>query len=190
MRSTSFAIAMLSVIATSAVGQGADPLIGTWKMNLEKSTSTLPPFKSATLAITGEGQNRTLTAEGVDANSQLFKVVYRHIYDGQPHPTTGSPDYDSSTYTRIGNTINIVRFRQGKAVEVGQGVIVPGQTYTVSVEGIDVNNQAYRSATVFDRQRSHGVAVTSWVVYPDNSARCGRSPPHCNYLIVLGLGRK
>jgi hypothetical protein len=104
MKSVLLAAAALSIIATNAFGQSVDPLIGTWKMNLEKSTSTLPPVKSATLAITGEGQSRTLTAEGVAANSQSFKFVYQHIYDGQPHPTTGNPEYDSSTYARIGNT--------------------------------------------------------------------------------------
>jgi hypothetical protein len=126
-----------------AFGQGVDPLIGTWKMNLEKSTSTLPPFKSATLAITGEGQNRTLTAEGVDANSQPFKLVMLHIYDGMPHPT-GSPDYDSTAFTRIGSTIN--------GVEVFQMVIVPGKTLTNAAEGIDANNRSYHYIHAFDRQ--------------------------------------
>jgi hypothetical protein len=72
--------------------------------------------------------------------------------DGMPHPTTGSPDFDSTSYTRIGNTINGVRFKQGKAVEVGQAVIVPGKTYTLTIEGINANNQPYHSVAVYDRQ--------------------------------------
>jgi hypothetical protein len=139
-------------LALLAFGQGIDPLIGTWKMNVEKSTSTAPLAKSITLNWTGEGQNLTNNADVVDAQGRAFKAVFRHIYDGMPHPTTGSPDYDSSTYTRIGNTINIVRFRQGRTVEVGQGVIVPGKTYTLSIEGVDANNQPYRSVIVYDRQ--------------------------------------
>jgi hypothetical protein len=79
-------------------------------------------------------------------------MVFRHIYDGMPQPTTGSPDFDQTTYTRIGNTINSVRFRQGKAVEVGQAVIVPGKTYTLTTEGIDANGQSYRGVGVYDRQ--------------------------------------
>jgi hypothetical protein len=135
-----------------AFGQSVDPLIGTWKLNHEKSTSTFPAFKSGTLAITGEGQNRTLTAEAVDANSQSYKIVYRHIYDGQPHPTTGSPDYDSSTYTRIGNAINGVRSKEGKPVEVMQGIIDPGKNYTVRAEGIAANGEPYHYVYVYDRQ--------------------------------------
>jgi hypothetical protein len=65
--------------------------------------------------------------QGVDPliGSGPFKRVLLHIYDGMPHPTTGNPEWDSTAFTRVGNTINWVRFKQGKIVEVGQGVIVP-----------------------------------------------------------------
>ena len=135
-----------------AFGQAVDPLIGTWKMNVEKSTSSAPLAKSQTLTWSGEGQNLIDTNEGLDAQGQPFKIIFRHIYDGMPHPTTGSPDYDSTIYWRIGNTINIVRSRQGKTAELGQAVIVPGKTYTITVEGINANNQRYHSVVVFERQ--------------------------------------
>jgi hypothetical protein len=145
------AIAAL-IIASPAFGQGVDPLIGTWKMNVEKLVSSVPFSRSMTITWSGEGQNVTSTAEGVDAEGKPFKIIFQAIYDGMPHPSTGSPNYDSSTFNRIGNTINWVRFRQGKTVEVGQGIVVPGKTYTFSSEGIDANNQPYHIVSVFDRQ--------------------------------------
>jgi hypothetical protein len=151
MKSTISALAFFG-LTLPAFGQGVDPLIGTWKLNPEKSVTSFPLQRSLTGTWSGEGQNLVNNAEGVDAQGQPFHVVFRHIYDGMPHPTTGSPDYDSTAYTRIGNTINIVRFRQGKTVEVGQGVIVPGKTYTLTIEGIDANNQPYHGVSVFDRQ--------------------------------------
>jgi hypothetical protein len=151
MKRTIFALVLFG-LASPAFGQGVDPIIGAWKLNLEKSTSTFPPFKSVLLTFTGEGQNRTLVAEGIDANSQPFKIQYSHIYDGQPHPTTGTSLYDSSTYTRIGNTINIVRFRNAKPVIVSQSILIPGKTYTVTEEGIDLSGQLYHSVGVYDRQ--------------------------------------
>jgi hypothetical protein len=78
----------------------------------------------------------------------------------------GSPDYDSTTYTRIGNTINHVRFRAGKPVEVGRAVIVPGKTYTITEEGIDANNQPYHRALVFDRQKGGKSCFTSLLSSP------------------------
>jgi hypothetical protein len=152
MKRLGLAIIVAIGLTLPAFGQGVDPLIGTWKLNLEKSTSTNPLQRSLTLTWTGEGQNLIDTSEGIDAQGQAFKVVYRHIYDGMPHPTTGNPDYDSTIYYRIGNTINGVRFRQGKTSEVTQTVIVPGKTLTITAEGIDANNRPYHFAVVLDKQ--------------------------------------
>jgi hypothetical protein len=137
-----------------AFGQGVDPLIGMWKLNTEKSIGSPGSVpKNMSNTFVGEGQNFTNTAEGVDAQGQPFKVVFRHIYDGMPHPTTGNPiNYDSSTYTRIGNTINVVRIRQGKTVEVAQAVVLPGKTYTATAGGIDVNGRPYHYVLVSDRE--------------------------------------
>jgi hypothetical protein len=147
-----FGLGIIVAIALTlpASSQGVDPLIGTWKLNVEKSTGPVP--KSLTTTYVGEGQNFANTVEGVDAQGQPFEIVNRHIYDGMPHATTGNPNYDSTTYTRIGNTINIVRFRQRNTVEVGQIVIVSGKTYTVTAEGIAVNGQQYHYVFVEDRQ--------------------------------------
>jgi hypothetical protein len=147
-----FATAALLYLTLPAFGQGVDPLIGSWKLNVEKTTSDLPLPKSQTDTFAGEGQNFTNTAAGVDAQGRAYKIVFQHIYDGQPHPTTANLNYDSSTYTRIGNTINTVRFRNGKVAEIGQVVIIPGKTYAFSAEGIDANNRPYHSFMVFDRQ--------------------------------------
>jgi hypothetical protein len=83
MRSIFLAIATLSIIATSALGQGVDPLSGTWKLSLEKSTyiGNQPP-KSQTNTFTGEGQQFVDTVEGVNAQGQAVKIVFQHIYDG------------------------------------------------------------------------------------------------------------
>ena len=140
-------------MALPAFSQGVDPLIGTWKLNPEKSTyvGAVPP-KSQTLTFTGEGRNFIDTVEGVDAQGQSFKLVFQHIYDGMPHPLTGSPDYDSTTFTRTGNTISSVRFKNGKTVVVSQMQIVPGKTITLVTGGINVNNQPFYTVTVMDRQ--------------------------------------
>jgi hypothetical protein len=133
-------------------GQGVDPLTGTWKLNLAKSTSTYPLNKSLTLNIVREGQNLVANADGVDAQGQPFKRVLQHIYDGQPHPTMGHPDFDSSAFTRVGNTVNVVRFKNGKVVEVAQYIIDPGKTYSGHSEGITANGQPYHDYLVWDWQ--------------------------------------
>jgi hypothetical protein len=150
MKMTTFALAFLA-LTLPAFGQGVDPLIGTWKMNVEKSTSTRPLEKSITLTFTGEGQSKTLVATGVDAQDRPFKVTYQHIYDGMPHPTTGSDDVNSSAYALIGNIVNVVRFKNGKPVDIGQSIIVPGKTYTYTHD-FELNGQLHHDVIVYERQ--------------------------------------
>ena len=153
MKQSCLGIVIAIILSLPAFAQDVDPLIGTWKLNVEKSTSVgIPLNRSGTLTFTGEGQNLIDTAEGIDAQGQPYKFVFQHTYDGMPHPTTGSPDYDQTTYTRIGNTINGVRFKQGKTVEVTQMVIVPGKTFTGTQEGVDAKGQPYHRVLVYDRQ--------------------------------------
>jgi hypothetical protein len=88
----------------------------------------------------------------VDDQGRPFKTVLKHIYDGKPYPVTGDDAFDTNAFTRIGNTINGVRFRNGKVVEIIQSVIVPGKTFTGTYEGVDPNGQLYHGVRVFDRQ--------------------------------------
>jgi uncharacterized ParB-like nuclease family protein len=146
-------VMLAAIFAMPAFGQGVDPLIGTWKLNLEKSTFTgrVPP-KSRTTTWAGEGQNLAVTVEGVEANGQPLKLIFGHIYDGQPQPVTGSPDYDSNTYHRIGNSISGIWFKNGKVVGLTQVQLVPGKTVTVIEEGIDAGDLPYHDVLVFERQ--------------------------------------
>jgi len=138
-----------------AFGQGVDPLIGTWKLNLEKSTFTgrVPP-KSRTATWAVDGENLAVTIEGVEAKGQPLKLTVKLINDGRPHPVIGSPDNESNSniYHRIGNSINGTFFKDGKVVGLAQVQLVPGKTVTVIEEGIDAGDLRYHDVLVFERQ--------------------------------------
>jgi hypothetical protein len=143
--------ALAGVLAVPAFSQGIDPLIGTWKFNAAKSTGAL--IRSGILTFTAAGgQNLVATSDAIDLQGNQFRGTLMHTYDGMPHPTTTSPDYDATTYTRLGDTINIVRFKQGKVVEVSQSVIAD-KTYTNTGAYINpANGQVSHSVSVFDKQ--------------------------------------
>jgi hypothetical protein len=77
-----------------------------------------------------------------------------HVYDGLPHPTTVSPDYDATVITRVdANTLIASRLKDGKLVQIGTFVMSQdGKTLTVAVTGINRNGQAVNSTAVFDKQ--------------------------------------
>jgi len=158
---TSMALIFLAAVLVTAVPQTglgqSNPLIGTWKLNLAKSKYLgAPAPRSTTLTFTAEGENLKLTADTIDAQGQAVKTVFTHIYDGKPHPTTGVAGglYDSSAYTRSdANTINIVRLKDGKAVQTGWAVLsADAKTYTVTTGGTGPNGQAMSSVAVFEKQ--------------------------------------
>jgi hypothetical protein len=88
----------------------------------------------------------------VNAQGHAVKVVFQHIYDGLPHPTPGSPDWDSVAYTRTGNTINFNRFKNGRTVQIGELLIAPGKTFTLIVGGVAADNQPFYTVAVFDKE--------------------------------------
>jgi hypothetical protein len=151
MRRIILACAIAGALAGPALGQGVDPLIGTWKLNAAKSTGSA--YRSLTITFTAaEGQNLAGVSDGVDTQGNQVHGTLRHTYDGMPYPTTGAPDaFDSTRYIRLEDTISVVRFKQGKVVEVSQSVIVPGKTYTNSGVSV-VNGQIGHFTLVFERQ--------------------------------------
>jgi hypothetical protein len=144
-------VILAGILGVPAFGQGADPYIGTWKLNLEKTTFVnFAVPKSWTITWAAEGQNFITTLDQVNSRGGLGKVVFTMDFDGQPHPTTGSSIFDSATSTRFGNTIHLVYFKNGKAVAIGQYSCFGQITYTG--EGINANGQSYRLVLVYDRQ--------------------------------------
>src|SRR5215468_5745397 len=71
----------LAATALPRIGIAEDnPLIGTWKLNLEKSKySPGPAPRSLTLNFVADGANLTNTAEGIDAEGKAIKTVFAHL---------------------------------------------------------------------------------------------------------------
>jgi len=150
-----FSVALFAMAAPQVGLAQTSPLIGKWKLNLDKSKfSPGPPPKSQTLNFEGAGQDLKNTAEGIDAQGQATKIVFIHIYDGKPHPTAGSPLFDATTYTPVdAYHVNFVRSKDGKAVLTGSNVVSSdGTTYTVTTEGTGANGEKISSVAVFEKQ--------------------------------------
>jgi hypothetical protein len=141
-----------------AFGQSSNPLLGTWKLNVAKSTYPVqvPAPKSAITTFAPDGQNVINTAETIDTQGQASKIVFTHIYDGKPHPVTGVPSniYTEVTYNRLNiSTWNWVRSKDGKTVQIGSLVTSDDdKLLTVTTILTDANGQLVRVVTVWDKQ--------------------------------------
>ena len=150
---------MLLGLAIAALPQGSlaqsNPLIGTWKLTVDKSKFAGPPReRRSILTYTLDGQNIRATDQLIDAEGNPATAVFMHIYDGTPHPSTGLSVYDASAYTRVdANTIIVSRFKAGKLVGIGALVVSQdGKILTNPETGIRANGQPYDVILVYDKQ--------------------------------------
>jgi hypothetical protein len=134
----------------------SDPFTGLWQLSVAKSKYTPgPPPKSQTVYIQGEGQNRKITAVGINAAGNAVSQVWSEfVGDGKPHPITGNPNVDTQTYT-LGDarTINISRLKDGKTVGTASVVVSPdGKTMTFNNSTTQATGRQISDTQVYDKQ--------------------------------------
>ena len=157
-RRTFTTTALLGLAVATALPQAglaqSNPLIGTWKVNIEKSKFTGTAFRSQTNTYQQDGQNIKGTVQIVDAQGKTTTTVLLHIYDGQPHPLTGNPNYDARSYTRVdANTLISASMKAGKLVQVATIVISSdGKTFTTTNTGIQPSGLMGTNIQVYEKQ--------------------------------------
>jgi hypothetical protein len=152
---------MALVLAVAAPHRTAfaqsDPLAGLWRLNLAKSKYTPGPApKSVIVNIQGEGQNRKLTAVGINAAGNAISQAWSEfVEDGKPHPVAaGNANVDTQTCTRVdANTINISRLKEGKAVGTASLVVSPdGKTMTFNNSTTQATGRQISEVQVYEKQ--------------------------------------
>src|SRR3974390_2060678 len=91
--------AILAIFAGAAFA--ADPAVGTWNLNLAKSTfSPGPAPKSQTRTYAESAQGTTVTTKTTAADGKESTTTLTFKDDGKPYPVAGSPDADMVSVTR------------------------------------------------------------------------------------------
>jgi hypothetical protein len=145
-----FAAALLAVAAW-----GADPSIGTWKLNLDKSKySPGPPPKSSTVTFSQDGEFIVSKSEGVNAKGEQFESSSRWKRDGQDYAITGSKTLDTMAVKRIDDqTTDFTYKKAGKVVSTTRTVVSKdGKTVTATSTGTNTAGKKYNNRTVYDKQ--------------------------------------
>ena len=109
-------------------------LIGTWKINREKSKGAVAQQQGDTLTYSQDGLNMRVNSTVVDSKGTVTPTVLMHIYDGLPHPSIGFAGIDSSAYLRAdAYTYTFSRFKDGRLVQTGESKMSQdGKTQTVT----------------------------------------------------------
>jgi len=132
----------------------ADPLVGTWKLNLARSTFRPGPGPKGQLRIYRRSEDaEQLVSRGVGADGKPTLVQYTARYDGKDHHMTGSSGGDLIELQRIDlQTTKSIQKRSGKpAITALRTVSLDGRTLTVVTQGTTSSGDAIDATMVFDR---------------------------------------
>lgn len=154
-RNFSLVIALTSVLAFAAVAF-ADNHVGTWKLNLAKSSfSPGPAPKSQTLKIEAWGDDGVkYTSDGVGPDGKPTHAEFQAKYDGKDVPFKGNPDADTLAYKRIdANTLEATTKLKGKTTITAKAVVSKdGKTRTLTQTGTDAQGRTVKNVLVYEKQ--------------------------------------
>jgi hypothetical protein len=152
------ALAAVGVLAlgVSAAAQAPDPLVGTWKLDVAKSTYKPGPApKSVTVVIDPTaGKGIKVAIDVVPGDAAPMKVGYTSMRDGKDSPVTGHPAYDAVAITQTSPTEGTILYKMGgkPVVTAKTSVSKDGRTLTVTYTGTDPKGQAIHNVGVYTKQ--------------------------------------
>lgn len=154
-----FITALLVVAAVSgapmAVAATPDPVVGTWQLNVAKSTFTAgPAIKDQTRTYSHTGKTVTLVMKTVGADGKKSTTHTTYHFTGKDYPVTGNPDYNSLSGKQVDdNTAEFTLKKSGK--EIGtttRTVSADGKTLTSKQNFTTAAGEKVDSVLVFDKR--------------------------------------
>ena len=155
-------IAVLSVVliagwALTAYAQASEPWLGTWKVNLAKSSYSPDPKPTVpgVVKIEKMGDSYMTTIDLTDANGQKVHMETMWKFDGKDNPTKGAPAPNSTAaYKRVDDrTFETAGKVDGKAtITTKVTVSADGKTMTATQTGTNLQGQKVNNLIVAEKQ--------------------------------------
>jgi len=154
---TIFTRALIALAITGSAARGADHSIGTWKLNVKKSTYTPAPMPVKSLTVTREASDGgvKVTITGEQANGTPINATYTAKYDGIDVQVNGNTPYDTISIKQINeNTLSDARKKTGGPYDATSRTVIfnGGKTMTTNTKGTNGEGKEFTSTFVFDKQ--------------------------------------
>lgn len=147
-------LAVLALATVASVWAESDPRIGTWKLNVPKSTSSngqLPA--SETRTYTAQGSDIMGSTEGVNAKGKPISTHYNATADGKDRPSGSDASITLSIkQTGFGAYAGTIK-KDGNVIGTNTAVISGGgKVFTFKSKGTDAEGKSFTSTLVFEKQ--------------------------------------
>jgi hypothetical protein len=143
------------VFSVAARAQTTDPYVGTWTLDVAKSTYKPGPApKSTTVVVEAAGKGLKVSVDAVGADGTPMKWGYTSMRDGKDAPVTGNPNYDAVALTQsTPTTATAIYKKAGKVVITSKSsVSADGKTLTLTSTGTDPKGQAVNNVSVYTKK--------------------------------------
>ena len=145
----------LGVTTVASAADRADPVIGTWTLNLDKSKfhdGTAP--KSMTRVYSAGAAGTDMKVTGVNADGSAISQSVTLTYDGKDCAVTGGTLFDTLSLTKVnGSTVKSVLKKDGKVVgHTTRSISAKGKVLTLSTALKTAKGGTTHDVAVYDRQ--------------------------------------
>jgi hypothetical protein len=150
---------VLAVVFSGPLLAQSNPLVGTWKINLAKSSFTPAGTgpKSDTLTVQAQGDGVKISADGVNADGTRIAFSYTTNLDGKVSAISG-PGFpngaDTVAVKRVDANTNTATGKNAGEVVYTRRLVVSkdGKVMTITGKGTDEQGKPTTSTTVWDKQ--------------------------------------
>jgi hypothetical protein len=150
-------ITVLAFAASATLRAQANPLLGTWKLDVTKSKfDPGPGYKSRTRTVEAQGDGVKYTFEGVSADGKPVAYGFSVNFDGKDNPVTGSMPNGADTISakRIDSNHYVATQKKGgKQVGISNVTVSKdGKITTVDARGTTASGAKSHDVQVYDKQ--------------------------------------
>lgn len=146
---------VFTLMSVASAARAADPLIGTWKLNLAKSQFAAGHRpKSMTRTYAAAAGGTTMSVTGVDADGSPITQSATLTYDGKDDAYTGSTMWDTLSLKRVnGTTVKAELKKDGKVIgHTTRTISGKGKVLTLSTTFKTAKGGTVHEVSVFDKQ--------------------------------------
>jgi hypothetical protein len=133
---------------------GADPQMGTWKLNAAKSKVTSGTLKYTTVTVKSMLGKVNVVGNGIDADGKPVHSEWTGNFDGKDYRVTGDPIADTRSYTKVDDrTLDSTVKKGGKTIDTVRIVVsADGKSRNVTVSGTTPKGKRFKNVVVYDKE--------------------------------------
>ena len=140
------------LVLASMAASADDPFVGTWNLDVAKSTITGLPPKSDITKTEAVVDGLKFQRDIVGADGQAAHTEWTYILDGKDHPNSRPGESRACTRDNA-NTFHCVIRKDGIEIRrLAVTISKDGKTGTFTVKGTDEQGAAISTVLVLDRQ--------------------------------------